>query len=306
MIEATDLSKRYGRTVAVDGLTFQVRPGKVTGFLGPNGAGKSTTMRLILGLDAPTRGTATVGVRPYVELPAPLRHVGALLGADDVHPGRSAREHLRWLAASNGISRARVDAVLDEVGLASVADRRVGGFSLGMRQRLGLAGALLGDPAALLLDEPVNGLDTEGIRWVRDLLRRLATEGRTVFLSSHLMAEMQMTADHLIVIGRGRLLADAPMDEFIRTHSRRLVRVRSAEPEVLAPVLAGAGAALEAADDGGWEVAGLSAPEIGELATACGVALHELTPRLSSLEDVYTAMTADSVEFRGDDHDARP
>jgi ABC-2 type transport system ATP-binding protein len=304
MIEAMDLSKRFGRTVAVDGLTFRVRPGKVTGFLGPNGAGKSTTMRMILGLDAPTRGTATVAGRPYAELKSPLRQVGALLGADDVHPGRSGRDHLRWLAASNGLGRARVDEVLDEVGLAWVADRRVGGFSLGMRQRLGLAGALLGDPEVLLLDEPVNGLDTEGIRWVRDLLRRLATEGRTVFLSSHLMAEMEMTADHLVVIGRGRLLADAPMDDFIRAHSRPHVHVRSSEPEVLASVLAKAGAALEVGNDGGWEVAGLSAPEIGELATARGVALHELTPRLSSLEDVYTAMTAGSVEFRGDDRDA--
>jgi ABC-2 type transport system ATP-binding protein len=281
-----------------------VRPGRVTVFLGPNGAGKSTTMRMILGLDAPTGGTATVGGRPYVSLPVPLREVGALLSADDVHPGRSARDHLRWLAAASGIGRARVEAVLDEVGLASVAGRRAGGFSLGMRQRLGLAGALLGDPAVLVLDEPVNGLDTEGIRWVRDLLRRLAVEGRTVLLSSHLMAEMQLTADHLVVIGRGRLLADAPMDDFIRTHSRPLVRVRAAEPRALAPVLAGAGGSVEDGPDGAWEVAGLSAAAIGDLATARGVALHELTPRLSSLEDVYTAMTAASVEFRGDDRGA--
>ncbi len=303
MIDVTKLTKRYSATLAVDDLSFRVRPGCVTGFLGPNGAGKSTTMRMILGLDAPTGGRATVGGRPYTSLPAPLRVVGSLLEAGAVHPGRSARDHLRWLAASNGIPVARVDEVLDTVGLASVAHRRTGGFSLGMGQRLGLAGALLGDPEVLLLDEPVNGLDTEGIRWVRDLLRRLASEGRTVFLSSHLMSEMQLTADHLIVIGRGRLLADTPMDAFIAEHSRPVTRVRTPDAARLCPALARVGATVEPHPAGGvgaWDVSGLTAEAIGALAAGEGVALHELTPVLSSLEDAYTAMTESSVEFRGD------
>ena len=304
MIDVTHLTKCYGETLAVDDLSFRVRPGHVTGFLGPNGAGKSTTMRVILGLDAPTGGRATVAGRAYASLPAPLRVVGSLLDAGAVHPGRSARDHLRWLAASNGIPVARVDEVLDTVGLASVAHRRAGGFSLGMGQRLGLAGALLGDPEVLLLDEPVNGLDTEGIRWVRDLLRRLAAEGRTVFLSSHVMSEMQLTADHLIVIGRGRLIAEAPMDEFISHNSRPLTRVRTPDATRLFPALAQAGATVEADSAGGWDVAGLPAEAIGELAAGEGIVLHELTPRLSSLEDVYTAMTATSVEFRGETDDA--
>jgi ABC-2 type transport system ATP-binding protein len=303
MIDATDLSKRYGDTVAVDGLTFRVHPGRVTGFLGPNGAGKSTTMRMVLGLDAPTGGSVTVGGRRYASLPAPLREVGSLLDAGAVHPGRSARDHLRWLAASNGIAAARVDEVLEAVGLAPVADRRAGSFSLGMGQRLGIAAALLGDPPVLILDEPVNGLDTEGIRWVRELLTRQAAEGRTVFLSSHLMSEMQLAADHLIVIGRGRLLADMPMDEFIRTNSRPLTRVRTPDGARLRPALARAGATVEAAPAGGWDVAGLPADAIGDLAARTGVALHELTPLLSSLEEVYTAMTSDSVEFRGESDD---
>ncbi len=303
MIDATHLSKRYGDTLAVDDLTFRVQPGKVTGFLGPNGAGKSTTMRMILGLDAPTGGAATVAGRRYATLPAPLREVGSLLDAGAVHPGRSARDHLRWLAASNGIGGARVDEVLETVGLAKVADRRVDGFSLGMGQRLGIAAALVGDPSVLILDEPVNGLDTEGIRWVRALLTGQAAEGRTVFLSSHLMSEMQLTADHLIVIGRGRLLADVPMDEFIRDNSRPLTRVRSPDGARLRPALARAGATVEAVPAGGWDVAGLPADVIGDLAAHHRVALHELTPRLSSLEEVYTAMTSDSVEFRGESDD---
>jgi ABC-2 type transport system ATP-binding protein len=300
MIDVTDLTKRFGDAVAVDGLTFRVEPGRVTGFLGPNGAGKSTTLRIVLGLDAPTRGTATVAGRRYADLAAPLREVGSLLDAGAVHPGRTARDHLRWLAASNGIHPGRVDDVLDEVGLASVADRRAGAFSLGMRQRLGIAAALLGDPPVLVLDEPVNGLDTEGIRWVRTLLTGLAAEGRTVFLSSHLMSEMQLTADHLIVIGRGRLLADMPMDELIRRSSRPLARVRTSDPTRLRPVLVGAGATVASDPVGGWEVGGLSVDAIGELAAGHGVALHELTPRLSSLEDAYTAMTTGAVEFRGE------
>jgi ABC-2 type transport system ATP-binding protein len=303
VIEATHLSKRYGDTLAVDDLTFRVRPGTVTGFLGPNGAGKSTTMRMVLGLDAPTGGTVTVGGRRYGSLPAPLREVGSLLDAGAVHPGRSARDHLRWLAASNGIAAARVDEVLDVVGLTSVAGRRVGGFSLGMGQRLGLAAALLGDPAVLILDEPVNGLDTEGIRWVRDLLRRLAAEGRTVFLSSHLMSEMQVTADHLIVIGRGRLIAEAPMDDFISHNSRPVTRVRTPDGARLRPALTRAGATVEGDPTGGWNVGGLTTDAIGELAAHHRVVLHELTPRRSSLEEAYTAMTSASVEFRGDGDD---
>ena len=220
MIETAALTKRYGATLAVDDLSFQVRPGRVTGFLGPNGAGKSTTMRMILGLDAPTSGHATIGGRAYRELPVPLREVGALLDGGAVHPGRKAVDHLRWVARSNGIGRRRVDEVLDLVGLASVAGRRVGGFSLGMTQRLGIGVALLGDPGVLILDEPVNGLDTDGIRWVRGLLRRLAGEGRTVLLSSHVMSEMELTADHLVVIAQGRLVADMPLPELIERHSQ--------------------------------------------------------------------------------------
>ena len=260
-------------------------------------------MRMILGLDAPTSGHALVDGRPYASLSAPLQMVGSLLDAGAVHPGRSARDHLRWMAASNGIPVARVDEVLDTVGLAAVADRRTGGFSLGMGQRLGIAAALLGDPEVLLLDEPVNGLDTEGIRWVRDLLRRLAAEGRTVFLSSHLMSEMQLTADHLVVIGRGRLIADTPMDEFISHNSRPLTRVRTPDAARLCPALSRSGASMEPAD-GGWDVAGMTAEAIGELAAGEGIVLYELTPRLSSLEDVYTAMTESSVEFRGETGDA--
>ena len=301
MIEVTDLSKRYGDTLAVDRLTFRVRPGRVTGFLGPNGAGKSTTMRLALGLDTPTAGSVKIGGRRYRALRAPLREVGSLLDASAVHPGRRARDHLRWLAVSNGIDGGRVDEVLETVGLAAVGHRRVGGFSLGMRQRLGIAAALLGDPPVLMLDEPVNGLDTEGIRWVRGLLRQHAAEGRTVLLSSHLMSEMQLTADHLVVIGRGRLVADTPIDDLIERNSRPLTRVRTPDGDALGPVLARAGATIEGSGDT-WEVAGLSAEDVGTLAARHGVVLHELTPRRSSLEDVYTALTGASIEFRGERH----
>ena len=301
MISVSDLSKRYGDTLAVDRLTFRVRPGRVTGFLGPNGAGKSTTMRLALGLDTPTAGSVTIEGRRYRALRAPLREVGSLLDAGAVHSGRRARDHLRWLAVSNGIAPGRVDEVLETVGLAAVGHRRVGGFSLGMRQRLGIAAALLGDPPVLMLDEPANGLDTEGIRWVRGLLRQHAAEGRTVLLSSHLMSEMQLTADHLVVIGRGRLVADTPIDELIERNSRPLTRVRTPDGAALGPLLARAGATVEAGGDT-WEVAGLRAEAVGALAARHGVVLHELTPRRSSLEDVYTALTGDSIEFRGERH----
>ncbi|MEO3750882.1 ATP-binding cassette domain-containing protein [Streptomyces sp. B6B3] len=301
MIEARELTKRYGDGTAVDRLSFSVRPGRVTGFLGPNGAGKSTTMRLVLGLDAPTSGRVTVAGRPYRELATPLRVVGSLLDAGGVHGGRSAYQHLAGLAASNGIPRRRVDAVLDLVGLdPGTARRRVRGFSLGMGQRLGIAGALLGDPEVLILDEPVNGLDTEGIRWIRDLMRSLAAEGRTVFLSSHLMSEMELTADHLVVIGRGRLLADAPMREFLESHAGARTLVRAPEAERLRELLEGAGAVVRPGPDarGGWLVEGRDAAAVGELARANGLALHELTPRRSSLEEVYTAMAADAAEYR--------
>ncbi len=299
MIEAHELTKRYGDGTAVDRLSFTVRPGRVTGFLGPNGAGKSTTMRLVLGLDAPTSGRVEVAGRPYRELATPLRVVGSLLDAGGVHGGRSAYQHLAGLAASNGIPRRRVDAVLGLVGLdPGTARRRVRGFSLGMGQRLGIAGALLGDPEVLILDEPVNGLDTEGIRWIRDLMRSLAAEGRTVFLSSHLMSEMELTADHLVVIGRGRLLADAPMREFLESHAGARTLVRAPEAERLRELLEDAGAVVRPDARGGWLVEGRDAAAVGELARANGLALHELTPSLSSLEEVYTAMAADATVHR--------
>jgi ABC-2 type transport system ATP-binding protein len=298
MIEARDLTKRYGDRTAVDGLTFTVRPGRVTGFLGPNGAGKSTTLRLVLGLDAPTSGTATVGGRRYAELAAPLRTVGSLLDAKGVHGGRTAHQHLTGLAAGNRIPRHRVEDVLDLTGLTEVAGRRVKGFSLGMSQRLGMAAALLGDPEVLILDEPVNGLDTEGIRWIRTLLKSLAAQGRTVFLSSHLMSEMELTADHLIVIGCGRLLADTTMRDFIETNSRAHTLVRSPEPEKLRDLLEAKGASVRLDARGGWRVDGLDANAIGDLARDQGLALHELTPAHSSLEEVYTALSRDSAEYR--------
>ncbi|UIX30332.1 ATP-binding cassette domain-containing protein [Streptomyces sp. GQFP] len=298
MIETHDLTKRYGDRTAVDRLTFTVRPGRVTGFLGPNGAGKSTTMRLVLGLDAPTAGTVTVVGRRYAELPAPLRMVGALLDAKGVHGGRTAHQHLTGLAASNRIPRRRVTEVLDLTGLTEVAGRRVKGFSLGMSQRLGIAAALLGDPEVLILDEPVNGLDTEGVRWIRTLLKSLAGQGRTVFLSSHLMSEMELTADHLIVIGKGRLLADTSVRDFIEADSRAHVLVRSPEPERLRDLMAAMGATVGLDARGGWRVDGLDAATIGELARVHGLAVHELTPVHSSLEEVYTALSHDSTEYR--------
>jgi ABC-2 type transport system ATP-binding protein len=286
--------------VAVDGLSFTVRPGRVTGFLGPNGAGKSTTMRVILGLDAPTAGWATVNGQPYQRLARPLHQAGALLDAGAVHGGRTARDHLLAIAASNGIGPRRVTEVLGLVGLDSAAGRRVRGFSLGMKQRLGIAAALLGDPPVLMFDEPVNGLDPEGIAWIRGLLRSLAGEGRTVLVSSHLMSEMALTADHLVVIGRGRLVADAPIDEFVRQSSRHDVMVRSACDGDLAGLLAARGAKVTAEPDGGLAVTGLDASAIGETASAHHIALHELTPRHASLEEAFMELTRDSVEYHAD------
>jgi ABC-2 type transport system ATP-binding protein len=297
MIEARGLTKRYGDKLAVDGLTFTVEPGRVTGFLGPNGAGKSTTMRMILGLDAPTSGSVTVNGRPYRDHTAPLREVGALLDARAVHPGRSAYHHLLALAQTSGIRRSRVDEVVEAVGLGGVARRRAGGFSLGMGQRLGIAAALLGDPRTVILDEPVNGLDTEGIRWIRSLLRGLAAEGRTVFVSSHLMSEMAMTAQHLIVIGRGRLIADSGVEEFIAGAAPAVVRVRSADPAALADLLRSREVAFEEAD-GALTVSGLSTDQVGRLAGAAGITLLELTAQQASLEEAFIDLTRDAVEFR--------
>jgi ABC-2 type transport system ATP-binding protein len=299
MIEVSGISKRYGETVAVDDLTFTIKPGIVTGFLGPNGAGKSTTMRLILGLDAPTSGTATVNGKHYRDLVAPLHEVGALLEARAVHTGRSGYNHLLALAQTHGIPRTRVDEVIELVGLGSVANKRVGGFSLGMGQRLGVAAALLGDPATVILDEPANGLDPEGIRWIRNLLKGLAAEGRTVFLSSHLMSEMEQTAEHLIVIGRGRMIADTDVASFVSTASSGApVRVRSAQPQALADALTAGGGRSKPLDDGALQVFGLTSERIGEIAAAQRLVLHELTPGQVSLEDAFMSITKDSVEFQ--------
>jgi ABC-2 type transport system ATP-binding protein len=298
MIEARGLTKRYGAKLAVDDLSFTVRPGVVTGFLGPNGAGKSTTMRMILGLDAPTRGSVTVNGKPYRQHPAPLREVGALLDARSVHPGRSAHHHLLAIAQTCGIGRSRVDEVIDAVGLREVAHRRAGGFSLGMGQRLGIAVALLGDPHTVILDEPVNGLDTEGIRWMRSLLRDLAAEGRTVFVSSHLMNEMALTAEHLIVIGRGRLIADTGMREFIAGAARDAVRVRSTDQDALAALLRPRAAEVSPDRDGALTVSGLTTDQVGRAAAAAGITLLELTARQASLEEAFIDMTSDAVEFR--------
>jgi ABC-2 type transport system ATP-binding protein len=302
MIEAHGLTKRYGDKVAVDDLSFTVRPGVVTGFLGPNGAGKSTTMRLILGLDAPTSGSVTVDGKPYRRLAAPLHEVGALLDARSVHPGRSAHNHLLAIARTCGIPRSRVDEVIEAVGLHEVARKRAGGFSLGMGQRLGIAAALLGDPHTVILDEPVNGLDTEGIRWIRSLLRGLAAEGRTVFVSSHLMSEMAMTAQHLIVIGKGRLIADTGVEEFIAGAARASVRVRSTHPDELAGLLRPRAAAVSRDGDGALSVSGMSTDEVGRLAGAAGITLLELTALQASLEEAFIDMTSDAVEFRAPDH----
>jgi ABC-2 type transport system ATP-binding protein len=306
MIEARGLTKRYGDKIAVDDLTFTVQPGIVTGFLGPNGAGKSTTMRMLLGLDAPTKGSATIGGRRYADQPAPLHEVGALLEARAIHTGRSARNHLRALAATTGITRRRVEEVIDLVGLTDVAGKRAGGFSLGMGQRLGIASALLGDPGTLILDEPVNGLDPEGILWMRNLLKALAGEGRTIFVSSHLMSEMALTASHLVVIGRGRLIADVSVDELTRMTSRDLVKVRTPEAARLRGLLAGDGVVVTGQGTDVLEVAGLDSAQIGLAAARAGIALVELTPQHASLEEAFIEITKDALEFvtpheRGDD-----
>ena len=303
MIEAVALSKRYGSAVAVDDLSFTVPPGQVTGFLGPNGAGKSTTMRLILGLDAPTGGRVTVNGSPYVGYRRPLFEVGALLEARAMHGGRSAYNHLLCLALSNGISRTRVAEVLDLVGLHGAARQRVGGFSLGMGQRLGIATALLGDPHVLLLDEPVNGLDPEGVLWIRTLVKSLAAEGRTVFLSSHLMSEMAITADRLIIIGRGRLIADGTVEELLQGGTGSFVQARSTEVDRLAELLTARGATVTRQPDGTLRVTGVSADIVGELARANGLSLQELSTQQASLEQRYMELTGESVDFRagGDD-----
>jgi ABC-2 type transport system ATP-binding protein len=296
VIELAGLTKRYGRRVAVDDLTVTIQPGRVTGFLGPNGSGKTTTMRCVLGLARPTSGTATVLGRPYRELAQPMRRVGALIDPRARHPGRTAYRHLLALAQSNQLPRARVDEVIDLVGLDSVADDRVRGFSLGMGQRLGIAAALLGDPDVLLLDEPVNGLDPEGIRWVRELLRELADEGRTVLVSSHLMSEMEDTADHLVVLGRGRLLADVPMEDLLGAHSA--VRVRTPQGPALADALRRAGGRVELEIDGALRVEGLGLTEVGDVAFVADVRLHELSRVTASLEAAYLELTDDEVEYR--------
>jgi ABC-2 type transport system ATP-binding protein len=296
-IELRGLRKRYGRTVAVDGLSFTVTPGQVTGFVGPNGAGKSTTMRIVLGLDAPDEGTALVNGRPYRTLRAPLRQVGALLDAGAVHPGRRARDHLLWMARYNGLPGRRVAEVLDLVGLTSVARRRVGGFSLGMRQRLGIAGALLGDPPVLMFDEPVNGLDLEGIQWIRGLLRSLAAEGRAVLVSSHLMSELQDSADHLVVIGRGRLVADTSVRELLARASADRIMVRTPRRSEAMTALANAGATVAAIDHDAITVTGLAAERIAALLTEGDLPFSELTRHRASLEEAYMELTRDSVEY---------
>ncbi|MGW3195843.1 ATP-binding cassette domain-containing protein [Streptomyces sp. NPDC001118] len=297
MIELEGLTKRYGEKVAVDGLSFAVRPGIVTGFLGPNGAGKSTTMRMILGLDHPTAGDVRIDGKHYAQLKDPLTYIGALLDAKDVHGGRSACNHLLCLAQSNGIPRRRVAEVLDTVGLGAVARKKAKGFSLGMGQRLGIAAALLGDPRILMFDEPVNGLDPEGIHWIRNLMKSLAAQGRTVFVSSHLMSEMALTADHLVVIGQGRLLADTSMPDFIRENSRSYVRIRSPQRERLLDVLHEGGITVVQAGGGVLEVEGGKAEQIGELAARYGLVLHELSPQHASLEEAFMQLTAESVEY---------
>jgi ABC-2 type transport system ATP-binding protein len=311
MIEVTDLSKRFADKVAVDHLSFTVEPGRVTGFLGPNGAGKSTTMRLIVGLDHPSSGSATINGKKYAELANPLRTVGALLEAKSVHSGRSARNHLLFLAQTQGLPPSRVDEMLDLVGLREVAKKRAGGFSLGMGQRLGVAAALLGDPQVLLLDEPVNGLDPEGVLWIRNLMKQLASEGRTVLVSSHLMNEMAVTADHLIVIGRGRLLAAASTEEVIARGSGQSVRVRTPDADRLTALITAEGGSAVPASNGNGNgngnesgdhapvltVTGVPAPRIGELAASAQIVLHELTPQLATLEDAFLELTAGSLEF---------
>ncbi|MFF4385040.1 ABC transporter ATP-binding protein [Kitasatospora sp. NPDC001547] len=297
MIEVHELTKRYGKKLAVNNLTFTVNPGQVTGFLGPNGAGKSTTLRMILGLHTPTSGTVTVDGRPFRSLPRGLRHVGALLDAGDVHGGRTARAHLRALARSNAIPRSRVEEVLREAGIVDAADRRIGGFSLGMRQRLGIATALLGDPPVLLFDEPLNGLDPEGVHWVRGLFRRLAAEGRTVFVSSHLMSEMEHTAEQLIVLGKGELIAAESVADFAARGARRSVVVRTPDPAALQPLLVSEGAQVEREADGRLTVVGLDGDRIAEIAFQNRILVNELTNHTSSLEEAFMELTADSVEY---------
>jgi ABC-2 type transport system ATP-binding protein len=297
MIEATGLSKRYGDTLAVDDLSFTVPPGQVTGFLGPNGAGKSTTMRMILGLDAPSGGSVTVNGRPYTEYRRPLFEVGALLEAGASHGGRSAYNHLRCLALSNGIGRARVDEVLDRVGLRRVARKRSGGFSLGMAQRLGIAAALLGEPRVLIFDEPINGLDPEGVVWIRNLLRSLAAEGRTVFLSSHLMSEMSITADRLVIIGRGRLIAQTTVEGFLRGGSGNFVRVRSPQSDALATLLGGQGATVVRQTADTLSITGATTEVVGELARANGLTVLELSAHQASLEERYMELTKAAVDY---------
>lgn len=299
MIEVHDLTKNYGDTMAVDHLSFSVRPGVVTGFLGPNGAGKSTTMRMILGLDRPTGGSVTVNGHSYADLPAPMHEIGSLLDAKAIQGGRTAGQHLRWVAQASRIPRRRVDEVLEIVGLTDVATRRVGGFSLGMSQRLGIATALLGDPPILLFDEPVNGLDPEGIVWIRTLMKRLASEGRTVLVSSHLMSEMQETAEHVLVVGRGRLIADTSVADLMRDSARNRVRVVTPQAADLAPLIEGAGGSVAASPEG-LSVEGLDASKIGDLALGAGIRLHQLTPQHASLEAAFMELTRDSVEFQAD------
>ena len=308
MIDVNHVTKRYGERTAVDDLSFQVNPGIVTGFLGPNGAGKSTTMRVILGLDAPTSGHSTVNGKSYRDLSAPLHEIGAMLEARAIHTGRSAHDHLVAMAQTHGIGRRRVSEVIDLVGLTEVAHQRAGGFSLGMGQRLGIAAALLGDPSTVILDEPANGLDPEGILWIRNLLKGLAAEGRTVFLSSHLMSEIALTAEHLVVIGRGRMIADTSVAEIVGQASRNaMVLVRTPQADELARALRGDGVTIDAGEAGALEVHGLSGPEIGAVAAREGVVLHELTPQRASLEQAFMSLTGDSVEYQagllGDDAD---
>jgi ABC-2 type transport system ATP-binding protein len=299
LIEVRAVTKNYQDKRAVDDLSFDIQPGQVTGFLGPNGSGKSTTMRMIMGLDAPDSGSIRINGEPYRNLPLPLREVGALLEAKAIHPGRSAFNHLWYLARSNDISRSRVSEVLDLVGLEDVGNKRAGTFSLGMGQRLGIAAALLGDPAVLLFDEPVNGLDPEGILWVRNLLRGLAAEGRTVFVSSHLMSEMALTADHLVVIGRGKLISTGTVADFIAKSSGQFVRVRSTQPDELNALIAEHGGHVAKEDDGAFAVKDMKASAIGELAGHAGIFLHELSPQAASLEEAFMELTRDSVEYHG-------
>jgi ABC-2 type transport system ATP-binding protein len=299
MIEVERISKRFGPVTAVDDLTFTVRPGRVTGFLGPNGAGKTTTMRIILGLAEPTSGRALVGGRRYAGLIRPLREVGSLLDATALHAGRTGWAHLWSIAQANGITKPRVTEVLGLTGLEAVARRRVGDFSLGMKQRLGIAAALLGDPPVLMFDEPVNGLDPEGIHWIRGFFRELAADGRTVLVSSHLMSEMEQTADHLVIIGRGRLLADVPTAELIESSARRDVLLRTPRAAELAELIAQRGGTVTRQDDGALVVTGLDAAAIGDLAAGAGIAVHALVPRQASLEDAYLDLTGESTDYRG-------